>query len=83
MRLVVITLMVIAIVVSVIVSGAFSNGDGEIVEVRFGQEMEANVIDVEDEQHHRQYTHPPTCRSRLGEPTPRRVLCAYQYESFR
>ena len=76
-------LVVIAVVVSVMVSHAFSDGDVKIVEVSFRQEMEGNVIDVEDEQHHRQHTQPTARRSGLGEPSPRMVLRASQYASFR
>ena len=62
-RLVVIPVVMIAVVVSIIVSDVFSIGDGKIVEVNFRQEMVGNVIDVEDEQRHRQHTQPPTRRS--------------------
>ncbi len=82
-RLVVIAVVMIAVVVSIIVNGAFSDGDVKIVEVSFRQKMVGNVIDVEDEQHHRQHTQPTARRSRLGEPNPRMVLRASQYVSFR
>lgn len=53
-RLVVIAIVVVvvAIVVNVIVSVAFRNGDVNIIEVSFRQQMEANIIDLEDKQHH-------------------------------
>ncbi len=67
--LVVIAVVMIAVVVSIIVSDAFSIGDVKIVEVSFLQEMEGNVIDVEDKQSHCQDTQPPAHRSRLGRPS--------------
>src|SRR5438046_9423125 len=64
--LVVIAVVMIAVVVSIIVNGAFGEGDVKIVEVSFRQEMEGNVIDVEDEEQHRQRTQPPGRRRRLS-----------------
>jgi len=60
------TFLVISIVVPIIVIAAFRNRQMEIIEVGFRQEMEADVVDVEDEQSHRQHAQPPPRRGRHG-----------------
>lgn len=69
---------VIAVVVNVIVSGAFPNYDVD-VEMIFCQQMEANVMNLEDEQQHHQHTQPPTRRGRLSRPSELSALSHYQF----
>ena len=59
--LVVSRVVVVMMPVAMIMIMAFRNGDARIDEVRFGQQMEANVMDLEDEQSRHQRTQPPTC----------------------